>query len=49
MTNATVGTVSQTANGGIVQVTYKEGKSEFVALRQEMSRFWLMSWRIVHC
>lgn len=30
MTNATVGTVSQTADGGVVHVTYKEGESEFV-------------------
>ena len=30
MTNATVGTVSQTTNGGIVHVTYKDGESEYV-------------------
>ena len=30
MTNATVGTVSQTTTGGIVHVTYKGGESEFV-------------------
>jgi hypothetical protein len=30
MTNATVGTVSQTPTGGVVQVTYKGGKSEYV-------------------
>ena len=31
MTNATVGTVSQTAAGGIVHVSYKDGESEYVA------------------
>jgi hypothetical protein len=30
MTNATVGTVSQTADGGVVRVTYKGGESEYV-------------------
>ena len=30
MTNATVGTVSQTTNGGVVRVTYKGGESEYV-------------------
>ena len=30
MTNATVGTVSQTTDGGIVHVTYKGGESEYV-------------------
>jgi hypothetical protein len=30
MTNATVGTVSQTTKGGIVHVTYKGGESEYV-------------------
>jgi hypothetical protein len=30
MTNATVGTVSQTTGGGIVHVTYKGGQSEYV-------------------
>ena len=30
MTNATVGTVSEMTNGGIVQVTYKGGASEYV-------------------
>ena len=30
MTNATVGTVSQTSDGGVVHVTYKGGESEFV-------------------
>lgn len=30
MTNATVGTVSQMTNGGIVHVTYKGGESEYV-------------------
>ena len=30
MTNATVGTVSQTSDGGIVHVTYTGGESEFV-------------------
>ncbi|MBV8337657.1 MAG: hypothetical protein JO358_19930 [Alphaproteobacteria bacterium] len=30
MTNATVGTVSQTTDGGIVHVTYKGGQSEYV-------------------
>jgi hypothetical protein len=30
MTNATVGTVSQTSNGGVVHVTYKGGESEYV-------------------
>jgi hypothetical protein len=30
MTNATVGTVSQTGDGGVVHVTYKGGQSEFV-------------------
>ncbi len=29
MTNATVGTVSQTADGGVLHVTYKGGESEF--------------------
>ena len=29
MTNATVGTVSQTTDGGIVHVTYKDGASEY--------------------
>jgi hypothetical protein len=30
MTNATVGTVSQTSDGGVVRVTYKGGESEYV-------------------
>jgi len=30
MTNATVGTVSQTTDGGIVHVTYKGGESEYI-------------------
>jgi hypothetical protein len=30
MTNATVGTVSQTSDGGVVHVTYKGGESEYV-------------------
>jgi len=30
MTNATIGTVSQTTDGGIVHVTYKGGESEYV-------------------
>ena len=30
MTNATVGSVSQTSDGGIVHVTYKGGQSEFI-------------------
>ena len=30
MTNATVGTVSQTSAGGVVHVTYKGGQSEYV-------------------
>jgi hypothetical protein len=30
MTNATVGTVAQTTDGGIVHVTYKGGESEYV-------------------
>jgi hypothetical protein len=30
MTNATVGTVTQSPDGGIVHVTYKEGESDFV-------------------
>ena len=30
MTNATVGTVSQTSSGGVVHVTYKGGNSEYV-------------------
>jgi hypothetical protein len=30
MTNATVGAVSQTGDGGVVHVTYKGGESEFV-------------------
>jgi hypothetical protein len=30
MTNATVGTVSQTTDGGIVHVTYKGGESQYV-------------------
>jgi hypothetical protein len=30
MTNATVGTVSQMTNGGIVHFTYKGGESEYV-------------------
>jgi hypothetical protein len=30
MTNATVGTVSQTSGGGVVHVTYKGGESEYV-------------------
>jgi hypothetical protein len=29
MTNATVGTVSQTSAGGVVKVTYKDGESEY--------------------
>lgn len=30
MTNATVGTVSQTTDGGVVHVTYNGGESEYV-------------------
>jgi hypothetical protein len=30
MTNATVGTVSHTSQGGVVRVTYKGGQSEFI-------------------
>jgi hypothetical protein len=30
MTNATVGTVSQTSDGGVIHVTYKGGESEYV-------------------
>ena len=30
MTNATVGTVSQSPEGGVVHVAYKGGKSEFI-------------------
>lgn len=30
MTNATVGTVTQSPDGGVIHVTYKEGESEFV-------------------
>lgn len=30
MTNATVGTVTQSPDGGIVHVTYKEGESDFI-------------------
>ena len=30
MTNATIGTVSQMRDGGIVHVTYKGGESEYV-------------------
>jgi len=30
MTNATVGTVTQSPDGGVVHVTYKEGESEYV-------------------
>jgi len=30
MTNATVGTVSRSENGGVVHVTYKDGQSEFI-------------------
>src|SRR4051812_38774680 len=29
MTNATVGTVSQTGDGGVIRVTYKDGQSEY--------------------
>ena len=29
MTNATVGTVAQTGEGGVIRVTYKEGQSEY--------------------
>jgi hypothetical protein len=29
MTNATVGTVSQTGDGGVIHVTYKDGQSEY--------------------
>jgi hypothetical protein len=29
MTNATVGTVSQTSDGGVIHVTYKDGQSEY--------------------
>jgi len=29
MTNATVGTVSQSPEGGVIHVKYKEGESEF--------------------
>jgi hypothetical protein len=29
MTNATVGTVSQTGDGGIIRVTYKDSQSEY--------------------
>jgi hypothetical protein len=29
MTNATVGTVSHSGNGGVIHVTYKDGQSEF--------------------
>jgi len=29
MTNATVGTVSQMGEGGVIRVTYKEGQSEY--------------------
>ena len=29
MTNATVGTVSQSPEGGVVHVTFKDGQSEF--------------------
>src|SRR3954453_22353873 len=29
MTNATVGTVSQTRDGGVIRVTYKDGQSEY--------------------
>lgn len=34
MTNATVGTVSQTDKGGVVQVAYKGGESEYVVGRE---------------
>src|SRR4051812_8765302 len=30
MTNATVGTVSQTGDGGVIRVTYKDGQSEYI-------------------
>lgn len=30
MTNATVGTVTQSPDGGVIHVTYKEGKSEYI-------------------
>jgi hypothetical protein len=30
MTNATVGTVTQSPDGGVIHVTYKEGESEYV-------------------
>ena len=30
MTNATVGTVSQSAEGSVVRVTYKGGESEYI-------------------
>jgi hypothetical protein len=30
MTNATVGTVTQSADGGVIHVTYKDGESEYI-------------------
>ena len=30
MTNATVGTVTQSPDGGVIHVTYKEGESEYI-------------------
>ena len=44
MTNATVGTVSQTTAGGIVHVTYKAANPN--TSLDQMSRCWPMSWRI---